>query len=270
MAIDRIKSIIPITNKLVFSPSFRRVFLEKRRISRLPRYEIGETNKLLKDHVIKYCDSKSCISAFKAIFEAGIYHFDTTSLNPLILDCGANIGLATVFWKTNYPNSKIIAFEADPKIFEVLQHNVKSFDDVELLRNAVWDEETTLQFHCDGADSGSAVTTGATTNTVDVPTVKLRPYLESQTVDLLKIDIEGAETRVLRDCRDALKNVKNIFVEYHSFPNEKQTIAELFSILTDAGFHVHVQPDFSSPQPFIQRNVTYGMDNRLNIYGVRL
>lgn len=62
-----------------------------------------------------------------------------------------------------------------------------------------------------------------------VPTVRLRDYLK-QSVDFLKIDIEGAETQVIQDCSDLLANVKNVFIEYYLFNKDPQELNVLINL----------------------------------------
>jgi hypothetical protein len=88
-------------------------------------------------------------------------------------------------------------------------------------------------------------------------------------VDFLKIDIEGAETETLKDCADRLGNVENLFVEYHSFDGERQTLDTLIGILAGAGFRLHVHSPNASPQPFVHRDLNAGMDLQLNIFAFR-
>ena len=80
-------------------------------------------------------------------------------------------------------------------------------------------------------------------------------------VDFLKLDIEGAETTVIKDCADYLGNVDNIFVEYHSFLSEKQTLDELLNILKKTNFRVQIQTQFlfSSAISFKIKSVWHGL-----------
>jgi len=71
---------------------------------------------------------------------------------------------------------------------------------------------------------------------VEVETRKLSTYLKDTTVDLLKLDIEGLETKVLKEARGELKNVKNILVEYH--PIEKENLKKLLNLLTSSNFKI--------------------------------
>ena len=251
------------------SKEIRRILFEKRRIRRLPRFQPGSTTKLLDDQELHYSDSLSLLSSYQAIFEDGIYDFECPHDNPRIIDCGANIGLATIFFKQRYPNAQVIAFEADPAIFQVLEKNCQSqgLTDVELHQQAVWIHDGQLNFQQNGADAGK-VSEQESTSAISIPCVSLIQYLQ-QPVDLLKIDIEGAESDVLHHCRSDLANVNRIFVEYHSYVDRPQKLSQLITVLEQAGFHHHIQPELFSRTPFMERRVDEGMDNRINIYAVR-
>ena len=97
---------------------------------------------------------------------------------------------------------------------------------------------------------------------------RLRDLLDRE-VDMLKLDIEGAETEVLRDCAAELHCVKNLFVEYHSYLNQPQTIDEILGILKASGFRVYLESDQQLRQPFLWRPIKLGMDLRLNIFAYR-
>jgi hypothetical protein len=70
---------------------------------------------------------------------------------------------------------------------------------------------------------------------VGVPAVRLRDWLR-EPIDLLKLDIEGAELAVLQDCRDRLHQVRNLTVEVHEFEPARRQTGAMFQLLADAGF----------------------------------
>ncbi len=207
---------------------------------------------------------------YKEIFEHHIYCFPTKEERPYIIDGGANIGLSVLYLKKLYPNSQIIAFEPDDRIFAALQSNIEKseYRDITLLCRALWSSETELNFMSEGSDAGRLCQGDDPSNQV-VRTARLRDYLNRK-VDFLKLDIEGAETEVLMDCADLLNNVENLFVEYHSFSKEPQTLHTITSILIYAGFRIYVtQPRSLSPEPFMKRYASLGMDLQLNIFAFR-
>lgn len=120
----------------------------------------------------------------------------------------------------------------------------------------------------EGADGGRVARANDPQDRV-VQTVRLADYL-NRPVDFLKLDIEGAETEVLKACAESLGNVEHLFVEYHSFTEEPQTLHTIICILTDAGFRLHIDAPVVSPQPFMRRDVYGGMDMQLNIFAFRV
>lgn len=221
---------------------------------------------------LKLVDGLSFYYSYLEIFKNNIYRFSPKSTKPLIIDAGSNIGLSIIYFKKNYLDSEIHAFEANPEIFETLKFNIESFelDNVNLINKAIWNSETTLDFLATKDDSGRISRKHDQINQamIKVKTTRLTPYLDRH-IDLLKLDIEGAETQVINDCSDHLGNIENIFIEYHSFLSEKQTLDELLSVLKKAGFRIQIQTQFCSPQPFLSRLSQYGMDLQLNIFGYR-
>jgi FkbM family methyltransferase len=237
--------------------------------NQLPRYTVFET--LFLGNKLKVLDNASFDFMNKELFETEIYKFNTSTESPYIIDCGANIGLAIIYFKQIYPDAEILAFEPDPKVFDALKFNIQTFnfDNVTLINKAVWNKVEILKFYSEGADGGRKALVSDSDNIIEVQTVQLRDYI-TQKVDFLKIDIEGAEYEVLKDISDLLHNVERIFVEYHSFVGQSQHIPELLEIIKNAGFRLHISsPGFSSNSPFLHLTEYAQMDNQLNIFGFR-
>lgn len=211
---------------------------------------------------------------YNEIIENEIYRFESQSDKPYIIDCGANIGVSVIYFKKHFPKAEIVAFEPDPVIFDILSSNLKQakFEGVTLVNKAIWNAESEITFYAEGGDAGRIAQQMDKTNLVKVPTISLRPYMDRE-IDLLKIDIEGAELVVLDDIADVLYNVKNIFVEYHSFTDKPQHLSKVVSVLENAGFRLHITvPGASHAFPFVQKNksLIFNMDMQLNIYGFRV
>src|SRR5438105_8034028 len=227
---------------------------EMARLQAIPRYQRTETDLL--GEPFRLVDSASFLSSYREIFEEEIYSFPSRSNNPLILDCGANIGLGVIYWKRLYPSSRIIAFEPDPAVFETLVWNCnqRHLEGVELVNKAVWSRPGEVSFLSEGADAGHVAfgTLRDARQTVQVPSVRLVDYL-NEPIELLKLDIEGAEIEVLRDCHDQLDTVNRLFVEYHSFLGEEQHLDEIFSLLKTSGFRIHIKSELVTSVPFVDR-----------------
>ncbi|MEO6903111.1 MAG: FkbM family methyltransferase [Bacteroidia bacterium] len=274
-----IKLIHKITNKMhprikhtlkyLYDTPYRKLHKELHRILQIPRFKTNTTN--LFENEFHFVDSASFLFIYNEVFKRKIYQFKSDAPKPYIIDCGANVGLSVLFFKQIYPTSEIIAFEPDPKVFNVLFENVKQLNlpDIMLINKAVWDHNTTLNFSPDGADAGRLDTT-KNEHSYEVETTTLSQYL-TRTVDLLKIDIEGAEFTVLKNIKNSLKNVQHLFVEYHSFSGEPTVLNEILGILTEYNFRYYIESvGIKSPQPFMKINSFMGMDNQLNIFAYKI
>lgn len=144
------------------------------------------------------------------------------------------------------------------------RHNLQGLT-VQTEALAVWSSDTELSFSPDGVSAGRIEENGK----IRVKTVRLKQYLQEE-IDFLKIDIEGAETEVLRDCAEDLINVKALFVEYHSFQNENQSLAEILMIVQKAGFRFYLEHNgIRSAKPFQKIENLSGTDNFINIFAYR-
>ena len=222
-------------------------------------------------HRFYFHDAMSFYVSHNEILNDEIYKFKPRSGSPVIIDCGANMGVSVLYFARNYPSSTIIAFEPEEEIFNILEKNVGTYElrNVQIHKKAVWSSETELEFTTDNGMGGSVTNTYSNQSPVKVQTVRLADYLQ-QPVDFLKLDIEGAEYEVLKDCEPFLKNVHDIFVEYHSFVNKEQKLEEILSVLKNAGFRYHLKQSFSRRRPFIDEELSCeNMDMAITIFAYR-
>lgn len=197
--------------------------------------------------------------------------FITSNHEPVIIDCGANVGVSVIYFKTLFPHAKIEAFEPDPQIASYFRKNLSynNIHDVVFHEKAIWKNNDGISFGVEGADGGSVFLDSD--KKIQIPSIRLKEILQNYTsIDLLKLDIEGAELEVLKDSRDELHKVKNLFVEYHSWQNNKQELDVLLKILTDNGFRYLITSiGAQAAQPFIKVDAYNGMDVQLNIYAFK-
>lgn len=207
-----------------------------RRSALVPRYAPGEVR--LGPFVVEYTDLISTCPQWHDLFVRESLRFAASSPSPRVLDCGANIGLSSLYFKRLYPQARITAYEADAAIAAVCGRNLRrnGAADIEVIAAAVWIENGTVGFAHEGADSGAVVADEAGAATAAVPAVRLRDRLAAEPIDLLKLDIEGAEGTVLEDCRDVLGNVRAMLLDLHELdPRHRQT-PRVLDLLAGAGF----------------------------------
>ncbi|MBN1405243.1 MAG: FkbM family methyltransferase [Candidatus Omnitrophica bacterium] len=190
-------------------------------------------------------------ASFRDIIINRSYHFHAQRPDPLIIDCGSNIGFSAIYFKHAYPQSRIIGFEPDPAVFPLLKENIErnGLSGIRLVQAALAAQEGTLVFYSDGRCGSSlakhmpgSMPEGWTEHKVGC--VRLRDYL-TEPVDFLKVNIEGAEWEVLADSEDRLRQVREIVVEYHHFPGLARTLHKILELLHRQGFEYLIN-DFDS------------------------
>lgn len=219
-----------------------------------------------------FCDASSFVHEYEEIFANRTYEFATENPQPLILDLGANVGVSVLFFKRRYPEARVIAYEADPRVFDFLRRNVLAHQlkGVELHNSAVWTKRGEMRFESDGADAGRLGDGMGREGSIVVPTVPIAEILRAhERIDFLKLDIEGAEDEVLPASDGLLDRVDNLFVEYHSTAARPQKIDELTAILKRAGFRLAIVPECSLPTPFLKKPHQRHFDLQLNISAYR-
>jgi FkbM family methyltransferase len=118
-----------------------------------------------------------------------------------IVDAGANIGVFTIFCARQYPDARIISMEIEGGNFSILSKNAAQLPNVTAVDCALWSETTTLQLmRSDQADSHRVVQGSG-----DVPAMSLADLMSRyglDRIDILKMDIEGAERTVMQALDD--------------------------------------------------------------------
>lgn len=246
-------------------------YIEVSRVKDLLGYKPGQKGSIhLCGHSFRFHDALSFYASHEEILKGEIYKFEAASETPLIIDCGANMGVSVLYFSQHYPKATIHAFEPEAPVFAVLEQNVRTYGlaNVTLHKKAVWTKETVLPFFTDNGMGGSVenVQSGEPTQ---VSAVRLADWLQ-QPVDFLKLDIEGAEYAVLKDCEPWLHNVNTLFVECHSFINKEQKLEEVLNLLKRAGFRYHLRQSFSRNRPFVDTFLACEtMDMAINVFAYR-
>jgi FkbM family methyltransferase len=157
------------------------------------------------------------VLTYKQVFLNNGYDFRAIERPQVIVDAGANIGLASILFANRYPQAKIFALEPEHDNFNLLAHNVHLYDNIVPLQAALWGENTTIHlidpghgawgFMTEPAGEGHAVAA----ITVD----RLMSDHGIDHIDILKVDIEGAEKEVFAETSAWIDRVGSMIVELH-------------------------------------------------------
>lgn len=148
------------------------------------------------------------------------YHFELAHLGELVdfknvksvLDIGANIGQFAYVLKKIHPHISVYSFEPNPQIFKILEKNSQSFDGWRCFPFGISEKESSVPFYfvngksAQGSIYAENAVEGLLSNQVQKIDVSLKPLRASDLqslqiptkIDLIKVDVEGAEFDVLK------------------------------------------------------------------------
>lgn len=225
------------------------ILFVKSKIYPNPKKEI--TYKIFKYKVSAYSYA-TLFYLFKEIFLSKEYYFESDESDLIILDCGANIGMSVLYFKSIYPKSSIIAFEPNPHAFALLKKNIEqnNIEGVTLKNAGLSDKMDDIEFFIsENKESltGSLIQGRGGDNTIKIKTEKLSDYLKGNAIDLVKMDIEGAEIEVFRELKESnvIQNSKRYIIEYHHLINNaKANLSEFLLPFEEFNFQYNIRTTF--------------------------
>ena len=147
------------------------------------------------------------------------FNIDTYSFNYIIEIGSKDCQEALTFTKL-FPNAHIVSFECNPKLLPQCRTNAAKSDRITLVEKCVTDNPDNYLFYLPKNLNGTAsiCKPGFLYDTVNVDTIRMDQFLTNQIVDLLWIDVQGAETKVLDSFGSKLKQVNTIYCEVDVSP----------------------------------------------------
>ncbi len=172
----------------------------------------------------------SDIDTWRQVFEDREYDVEPKEQPKTILDAGANIGLAAIYFANRFPNAKIVAIEPEESNFVLLKKNVAPYTNIYPVQAALWSEKSRIslvdpglgkwgfQTQSSGVTDESALSAATLCHEVDATTVEdLMHDHDIEFIDILKIDIEGAEREVFHDPSKWINSVGMLIIELHDW-----------------------------------------------------
>jgi len=136
---------------------------------------------------------------------------------PVIIDGGANVGYAALFFAQQHPDAVVVAVEPDPVTFRQLAANCAGVDRILPVLAAVWSHENGVSLVTDrghGSWAHQVVEAGATPSRTLASLIAMIPGGRPL---IIKLDIEGAEREVCAASADALREAACLMIEPHDF-----------------------------------------------------
>lgn len=196
---------------------------------------------------------------YDEIFVRLPYLFTARRDDPLILDCGSNIGVSILFFKTLYPKSRIVAFEPSEGARALLLQNIalNRFDDVVVHPFALGGADGVVELYLDPAKPASLKASTVrerlpSSTPTQVPQARLSSFIDDD-VDFLKLDVEGAECTVLHDLVESgtINRIDQMVIEYHHhIPGTHDAFGSFLRMLEAAGFGYDIDAVWASTARF--------------------
>ena len=175
-----------------------------------------------------------------------------------ILDAGANFGVSSMLFALLFPDARIVSLEPAPSNFKLLQLNSARFGNIHPLEIGLWNDTSGLQLIEEDCNDRAAFLCGYWGYKVQDPAVEASNVLSTTMADLsslttngtgfqlVKIDIEGSEARVLREPApsDWLQNARLVAADIHSFgdnlePQIAYFFGQAFNVSRSGRYHLY-------------------------------
>lgn len=226
--------------------------------SRLNRNDSRAVTYNILGFVVTAPDYSTLNYLFKEIFLSEEYYFKSNHTKPSIADCGANIGMSILYFKFLYPDCRIVAFEPNPFAFALLTRNIaqNNLKNIDLHNIGLSDVKRTVQFFVGddkGGLSSSMIRQRGGKNVVDIQTDRLSDFVQNASFDLIKMDIEGAETQVLNDLVSTgkLGRSERYIIEYHHKIDQKKSFLSAFvTPFEEIGFEYNLRTTYQQTGDF--------------------
>lgn len=163
----------------------------------------------------------SDVRGLEGVFHRKQYRLHFNREPEVILDAGANIGLSAIYFTLRYPRARVIAVEPEAVNFELLAKNCSPYPNIVPVHAALWHTNEPLDFAPHSGDFGSSRVGdlhegGAVW--VDGRTIdRIMADQGVDRIDVLKVDIEGAEQEVFADPSRWIDRIGAIIIEIHDF-----------------------------------------------------
>lgn len=167
--------------------------------------------------------------------------------HPKIVDLGGNVGFVSLYFKTISPLARIKIVEANPKIFPLLKRQLSNVSDIEFYNVAVAESGGEIPFFINKSDPINVAANAQRIMSefpdrenyeeISVPALGVGAFLFDN-VDLMKVDVEGAEYRILMDEEIQPKRIAQMIVEFHDVGLRIEEFRTVISSLAARGFSI--------------------------------
>lgn len=172
---------------------------------------------------VHYRPNTSDFMVLRQVLGRKEYNFGFEYVPRRIIDGGANVGYASLYFATRFPSAEIVALEPNSTNCTMFKKNCCSYRNIRLLDGALWSSDSTVDLMDESAQAFAfrvhATPLDHSGNANSVPGYSLSTVLQlfdGGKADILKLDIEGAELELFTSSdQEWLWKVRTLIVELH-------------------------------------------------------
>jgi len=205
----------------------------------------------IKKPLMDITDTEPTFMNYEEFFVDRVYDVLPLDNQRVVLDIGANVGLWTKYILSKGAG-KVYCFEPNLKAIDHLKNTLKEDINTQIVEKAVYKEKATLQFHVDDSNSliSSLIPEPGKSPSYDVDAITLEDAINltgHQNIDLVKIDIEGAEFEIIENLQQEIADrIDSFLIEFHDFyfDNGMHKVDALEQKIKDLGFTTYRLPGY--------------------------
>jgi FkbM family methyltransferase len=190
------------------------------------------------------------VFSFEEAFIRHLHDLDIDLDPKLIVDCGANVGYVSILFANAYPLSRVIAVEPEDSNIAILRLNADPYRNIDVVPAALWSTEGWVHIANPTGEKDAFQIRADTGGPIESVTIEsIMRTAGADRIDILKLDIEGAELEIFSRPCDWLSKVAILLIELH----DRAVPGCSFAFYSALARHDFVE---------IKRGITYAFLNR--------
>lgn len=156
------------------------------------------------------------------LWETGVSKYLSNTKGNLFIDVGAYHGRYSILLGNKY--NKIITIEPESENANILKNNLKvaGLNNVKVVQCAISDKNGYTNLYIGKSEDWPSIIHGKNNSSIKVKTQTIESIVNDKIVDLIKVDVEGAELLVLNGSINVMNQIKSWVIEVHKPNNPKE------------------------------------------------
>ncbi len=198
-------------------------------------------------HSIFLRNQTSDIKTFYQVLFYSEYDLPFMTDPKIIIDLGANNGMASIFFLNKYPDAKVIAVEPEYENYRMLRENTENYNNFFSYNKGIWNRPANLEIiKSDLGNWAFFVKESELKTETTIDAITIRQIMDDHNIsqiDILKIDIEGSEVELFsRNFEEWLGITKYIIIELHDWMRAG-CAKQVFSALINYEFKLSIRKE---------------------------